>query len=80
MYKVYHLFDGLHDNLLKKEENHTDIQYKSKPKYILWQHRTFHIPLWDKGHTTPEKSLTFFFFFLINILFFMCAHIMSSSA
>lgn len=55
----------LHDNLLKKEEKHTDIQYKSKPKYILWQHRTFHIPLWDKGHTTPEV----FDFFLLNILF-----------
>lgn len=66
----------LHDNLLKKEEKHTDIQYKSKPKYILWQHRTFHIPLWDKGHTTPEV----FDFFLLNILFFMSAHIMSSSA
>lgn len=58
----------LHDNLLKKEEKHTDIQYKSKPKYILWQHRTFHIPLWDKGHTTPEV----FDFFLLNILFFLC--------
>lgn len=56
----------LHDNLLKKEEKHTDIQYKSKPKYILWQHRTFHIPLWDKGHTTPEV----FDFFFVKYNFF----------
>lgn len=61
----------LHDNLFKKEEKHTDIQYKSKPKYILWQHRTFHIPLWDKGHTTPEV-FDFFFFLVKYTLFFFC--------
>lgn len=72
----------LHDNLFKKEEKHTDIQYKSKPKYILWQHRTFHIPLWDKGHTTPEV-FDFFFFFLVKytlFFFFLSAHVLLSSA
>lgn len=56
----------------KKEEKHTDIQYKSKPKYILWQHRTFHIPLWDKGHTTPEV-FDYLFFFVKYTLFYVCS-------
>lgn len=63
----------LHDNLLKKEEKHTDIQYKSKPKYILWQHRTFHIPLWDKGHTTPEVFDFFFFLKYTLFFFYVCS-------
>lgn len=68
-YNVYHLFDVLTWKSTEKgRETYRDIQYKSKPKYILWQHRTFHIPLWDQGHTTPEVVNDFFFYFFI--LFF----------
>lgn len=63
-YNVYHLFDVLTWKSTEKgRETYRDIQYKSKPKYILWQHRTFHIPLWDQGHTTPEVFNDFFLFF-----------------
>lgn len=62
----------------RKRETYRDIQYKSKPKYILWQHRTFHIPLWDQGHTTPEvydDLLFFFLFFCVTFVFFrVCSH------
>lgn len=61
----------------RKRETYRDIQYKSKPKYILWQHRTFHIPLWDQGRRHQKSLMTcsfFFLFFALLLSFFVCAH------